>query len=145
MTKIERLENTIKEMEITLEMLKKELAEAKAAEAIAETTSEPKKVEKKATKKAPKKNLNKCITVDEILEATPTLDVESPIKYKDLAWNISEEDIRAELETIELKHIKKIAKEAGYTERSSSKKTAINNLVEVIMSRRTRGDVFKTR
>ena len=138
MTKIERLENTIKEMEATLEMLRKELADARAEE---ETQTTPAPKAPKA-QKAPKKNINKCITVDEVL-AMPTLDAESPIKYKDIAWDISEEEMRKELETIELKHIKKIAKEAGYTERSTSKKKAIDTLVRIIMSRRTRGDVFK--
>ena len=143
MTKIERLENTIKEMEATLEMLRKELADARAEEdAQAQTAPIPVPVPK--AQKAPKKNINKCITVDDVL-AMPTLDAESPIKYKDIAWNISEEEMRKELETIELKHIKKIAKEAGYTERSTSKKKAIDTLVRIIMSRRTRGDVFKTR
>ena len=142
MTKIERLENTIKEMEATLEMLRKELADARAEEdAQTQTTPIPAPKAPKA-QKAPKKNINKCITVDEVL-AMPTLDAESPIKYKDIAWDISEEEMRKELETIELKHIKKIAKEAGYTERSTSKKKAIDTLVRIIMSRRTRGDVFK--
>jgi hypothetical protein len=141
MTKRERLENTIKEMETTLEMLKKELEEViKAEESTVEATEKPKK-----SKKAPKKNINKCLTVDDVLESTKTLDADSPVKYNELAWNISEEDIRIKLNAIELKHIKKIAKEAGYTERSSSKKTAINNLIDIIMSRRTKGDVFKTR
>ena len=140
MTKIERLENTIKEMEATLEMLRKELADARAEEdAQAQTTPAPKAPK---AQKAPKKNINKCITVDDVL-AMPTLDAESPIKYKDIAWGISEEEMRKELETIELKHIKKIAKEAGYTERSTSKKKAIDTLVRIIMSRRSRGDVFK--
>lgn len=130
MTKREQLENTIKEMENALEMLRKELEEV------------IKKEEEKQEVPAPKKNINKCITVDEVL-AMPTLDAESPIKYKDIAWNISEEEIRKELEAIELKYIKKIAKEAGYTERSTSKKKAIDTLVRIIMSRRTRGDVFK--
>ena len=94
------------------------------------------------TQKAPKKNINKCITVNGVL-AMPTLDAESPIKYKDIAWGISEEEMRKELETIDLKYIKKIAKEAGYTERSTSKKKAIDTLVKIIMNRRTRGDVFK--
>ena len=138
MTKIERLENTIKEMEATLEMLRKELADARAEE---ETQTTPVPKAPKA-QKAPKKNINKCITVDDVL-AMPTLDAESPIKYKDIAWGISEEEMRKELETIELKHIKKIAKEAGYTERSTSKKKAIDTLVRIIMSRRSRGDVFK--
>ena len=137
MTKIERLENTIKEMEATLEMLRKELADARAEE---EAQIAPVPVPK--AQKAPKKNINKCITVDDVL-AMPTLDAESPIKYKDIAWDVSEEEMRKELETIELKHIKKIAKEAGYTERSTSKKKAIDTLVRIIMSRRTRGDVFK--
>ena len=144
MTKIERLENTIKEMEATLEMLRKELADARAEED-AQTQTVPVPVPKvPKAQKAPKKNINKCITVDDVL-AMPTLDAESPIKYKDIAWDISEEEMRKELETIELKHIKKIAKEAGYTERSTSKKKAIDTLVRIIMSRRTRGDVFKTR
>ena len=137
MTKIERLENTIKEMEATLEMLRKELADARAEE-----EAQPVPVPVPKAQKAPKKNINKCITVDDVL-AMPTLDAESPIKYKDIAWDISEEEMRKELETIELKHIKKIAKEAGYTERSTSKKKAIDTLVRIIMSRRTRGDVFK--
>ena len=89
-----------------------------------------------------KKNINKCLTVDDVLSA-PTLDADSPIKYKDIAWNISAEEIRRELETIDLKYIKKIAKEAGYVERSTSKKKAIDTLIELIMNRRTRGDVFK--
>lgn len=135
MTKREQLENTIKEMEITLEMLRKELEEVIKEEEQQETPT-PKK------EKAPKKSINKCVTVDEVL-AMPTLDAESPIKYKDIAWGISEEEMRKELETIELKHIKKIAKEAGYVERSSSKKKAIDTLVKIIMTRRTRGDVFK--
>ena len=135
MTKREQLENTIKEMEKTLEILRKELEEVIKKEEKQEALT-PK------TQKAPKKNINKCITVDEVL-AMPTLDAESPIKYKDIAWGISEEEMRKELETIELKHIKKIAKEAGYTERSTSKKKAIDTLVRIIMNRRTRGDVFK--
>ena len=135
MTKREQLENTIKEMENALEMLRKELEEVIKEEEKQETPA-PK------VQKAPKKNINKCITVDEVL-AMPTLDAESPIKYKDIAWGISEEEMRRELETIELKYIKKIAKEAGYTERSSSKKKAIDTLVKIIMNRRTRGDVFK--
>ena len=135
MTKREQLENTIKEMESALEMLRKELEEVIKEEEKQEIPT-PKK------EKAPKKNINKCITVDEVL-AMPTLDAESPIKYKDIAWGISEVEIRSELETIELKHIKKIAKEAGYTERSTSKKKAIDTLVKIIMNRRTRGDVFK--
>ena len=135
MTKREQLENTIKEMENALEMLRKELEEVIKEEEKQEAPT-PK------TQKAPKKNINKCITVDEVL-AMPTLDAESPIKYKDIAWGISEEEMRKELETIELKYIKKIAKEAGYTERSSSKKKAIDTLVKIIMNRRTRGDVFK--
>ena len=144
MTKIERLENTIKEMEATLEMLRKELADARAEEdSQTQTTPIPVPKAPKA-QKAPKKNINKCITVDDVL-AMPTLDAESPIKYKDIAWGISEEEMRKELETIELKHIKKIAKEAGYTERSTSKKKAIDTLVRIIMSRRSGGDVFKTR
>ena len=138
MTKREQLENTIKEMEATLEMLRKELADARAEE---ETQAAPAAPAPKA-QKAPKKNINKCITVDDVL-AMPTLDAESPIKYKDIAWGISEEEMRKELETIELKHIKKIAKEAGYAERSTSKKKAIDTLVRIIMSRRSRGDVFK--
>ena len=135
MTKRKQLENTIKEMESALEMLRKELEEV---------IKEEEKQEKPTPKvqKAPKKNINKCITVDEVL-AMPTLDAESPIKYMDIAWGISEEEMRRELETIELKYIKKIAKEAGYTERSSSKKKAIDTLVKIIMNRRTRGDVFK--
>ena len=135
MTKRERLENTIKEMENMLEMLKKELEEVIKEE-------EKQEVSTPKVQKAPKKNINKCITVDEVL-AMPTLDAESPIKYKDIAWGISEEEMRRELETIDLKYIKKIAKEAGYTERSSSKKKAIDTLVKIIMNRRTRGDVFK--
>ena len=135
MTKREQLENTIKEMENALEMLRKELVEV-IKEEQEQKASTPK------TQKASRKNINKCLTVDEVLSA-PTLDAESPIKYKDIAWNLSEEEIRKELETIELKHIKKIAKEAGYTERSTSKKKAIDTLIEIIMSRRTRGDVFK--
>lgn len=135
MTKREQLENTIKEMENALEMLRKELEEVIKEEEIQKAPT-PK------IQKAPKKNIDKCITVDEIL-ARPTLDAESPIKYKDIAWGISEEEMRKELETIELKHIKKIAKEAGYTERSTSKKKAIDTLVRIVMSRRTRGDVFK--
>ena len=140
MTKREQLENTIKEMENMLEILRKELEEVIKEE---ETQITPAPKAPKA-QKAPKKNINKCITVDDVL-AMPTLDAESPIKYKDIAWDISEEEMRKELETIELKHIKKIAKEAGYTERSTSKKKAIDTLVRIIMSRRTRGDVFKTR
>ena len=140
MTKREQLENTIKEMENMLEMLRKELEEVIKEE---ETQAVPVPKAPKA-QKAPKKNINKCITVDDVL-AMPTLDAESPIKYKDIAWGISEEEMRKELETIELKHIKKIAKEAGYTERSTSKKKAIDTLVRIIMSRRSRGDVFKTR
>ena len=140
MTKREQLENTIKEMENMLEMLRKELEEVIKEE---ETQAAPVPKAPKA-QKAPKKNINKCITVDDVL-AMPTLDAESPIKYKDIAWGISEEEMRKELETIELKHIKKIAKEAGYTERSTSKKKAIDTLVRIIMSRRSRGDVFKTR
>ena len=140
MTKREQLERTIKEMENTLEILRAELAAEIAAEA-AEAAKAPKA--KKA--EAPKaKKAKKCITVDEILEM-PTLDAESPVKYKDIAWNVSAEEIKSMLEPVELKHIKKIAKEAGYTERSTSKKKAIDNLVEIIMSRRTRGEVFKTR
>ena len=141
MTKREQLENTIKEMENMLEMLRKELEEVIKEE---ETQAAPAPKAPKAPKaqKAPKKNINKCITVDDVL-AMPTLDAESPIKYKDIAWGISEEEMRKELETIELKHIKKIAKEAGYTERSTSKKKAIDTLVRIIMSRRSRGDVFK--
>ena len=135
MTKREQLENTIKEMEKTLEILKKELEEVIKEE-------EKQEMPTPKVQKAPKKNINKCITVDEVL-AMPTLDAESPIKYKDIAWGISEEEMRRELETIELKYIKKIAKEAGYTERSSSKKKAIDTLVKIIMNRRTRGDVFK--
>jgi hypothetical protein len=135
MTRREQLENTIKEMESALEMLRKELEEVIKEEEKQEAPT-PK------VQKAPKKNINKCITVDEVL-AMPTLDAESPIKYKDIAWNISEEEIRKELETIDLKYIKKIAKEAGYTERSTSKKKAIDTLVKIIMNRRTRGDVFK--
>ena len=135
MTKRERLENTIKEMENMLEMLKKELEEVIKEE-------EKQEVSTPKVQKAPKKNINKCITVDEVL-AMPTLDAESPIKYKDIAWGISEEEMRRELETIDLKYIKKIAKEAGYTERSTSKKKAIDTLVKIIMNRRTRGDVFK--
>jgi hypothetical protein len=138
MTKRE-LENTIKEMENILEMLRKELAEVIKEE---EAQTAPVPVPAPKAPKAPKKNINKCITVDDVL-AMPTLDAESPIKYKDIAWDISEEEMRKELETIELKHIKKIAKEAGYTERSTSKKKAIDTLVRIIMSRRTRGDVFK--
>ena len=138
MTKREQLENTIKEMENMLEMLRKELEEV-IKEEETQTTPAPKAPK---AQKAPKKNINKCITVDDVL-AMPTLDAESPIKYKDIAWDISEEEMRKELETIELKHIKKIAKEAGYTERSTSKKKAIDTLVRIIMSRRTRGDVFK--
>ena len=134
MTKREQLENTIREMENTLELLKKELKEFKEEEE--QKASEPK------TQKASKKNINKCLTVDDVLSA-PTLDADSPIKYKDIAWNLSVEEIKKELETIELKYIKKIAKEAGYTERSTSKKKAIDTLIEIIMSRRTRGDVFK--
>ena len=141
MTKIERLENTIKEMEATLEMLRKELADARAEEN-AQVQTAPVPVPVPKAQKTPKKNINKCITVDDVL-VMPTLDAESPIKYKDIAWDISEEEMRKELETIELKHIKKIAKEAGYTERSTSKKKAIDTLVRIIMSRRTRGDVFK--
>ena len=140
MTKKEQFENTIKEMENMLEILRKELEEV-IKEEETQTTPAPKAPK---AQKAPKKNINKCITVDDVL-AMPTLDAESPIKYKDIAWNISEEEMRKELETIELKHIKKIAKEAGYTERSTSKKKAIDTLVRIIMSRRTRGDVFKTR
>jgi hypothetical protein len=135
MTKRELLENTIKEMESALEMLRKELEEVIKEE-------EKQEMPTPKVQKAPKKNINKCITVDEVL-AMPTLDAESPIKYKDIAWNISEEEIRKELETIDLKYIKKIAKEAGYTERSTSKKKAIDTLVKIIMNRRTRGDVFK--
>ena len=135
MTKREQLENTIKEMEKTLEILKKEQEEVIQEE-------EKQEMPTPKVQKAPKKNINKCITVDEVL-AMPTLDAESPIKYKDIAWGISEEEMRRELETIELKYIKKIAKEAGYTERSSSKKKAIDTLVKIIMNRRTRGDVFK--
>ena len=138
MTKREQLENTIKEMENMLEMLRKELEEV-IKEEETQTTPAPKAPK---AQKAPKKNINKCITVDDVL-AMPTLDAESPIKYKDIAWGISEEEMRKELETIELKHIKKIAKEAGYTERSTSKKKAIDTLVRIIMSRRSRGDVFK--
>ena len=140
MTKREQLENTIKEMENMLEILRKELEEV-IKEEEAQTTPAPKAPK---AQKTPKKNINKCITVDDVL-AMPTLDAESPIKYKDIAWGISEEEMRKELETIELKHIKKIAKEAGYTERSTSKKKAIDTLVRIIMSRRSRGDVFKTR
>ena len=140
MTKREQLENTIKEMENMLEILRKELEEVIKEEEI-QTTPVPAPKAPKA-QKAPKKNINKCITVDDVL-AMPTLDAESPIKYKDIAWGISEEEMRKELETIELKHIKKIAKEAGYTERSTSKKKAIDTLVRIIMSRRSRGDVFK--
>ena len=140
MTKREQLENTIKEMENMLEILRKELEEVIKEE---ETQAAPVPVPKAPkAQKAPKKNINKCITVDDVL-AMPTLDAESPIKYKDIAWGISEEEMRKELETIELKHIKKIAKEAGYTERSTSKKKAIDTLVRIIMSRRSRGDVFK--
>ena len=135
MTKREQLENTIKEMESALEMLRKELEEVIKEE-------EKQEIPTPKVQKAPKKNINKCITVDDVL-AMPTLDAESPIKYKDIAWGISEEEMRKELETIELKYIKKIAKEAGYTERSSSKKKAIDTLVRIIMNRRTRGDVFK--
>ena len=135
MTKREQLENTIKEMEKTLEMLRKELEEVIKEE-------EKQEISAPKAQKAPKKNINKCITVDEVL-AMPTLDAESPIKYKDIAWGISEEEMRKELETIDLKYIKKIAKEAGYTERSTSKKKAIDTLVKIIMNRRTRGDVFK--
>lgn len=135
MTKREQLETTIKEMESALEMLRKELEEIIKEEEKQEAPT-PK------VQKAPKKNINKCITVDDVL-AMPTLDAESPIKYKDIAWGISEEEIRKELETIDLKYIKKIAKEAGYTERSTSKKKAIDTLVKIIMNRRTRGDVFK--
>ena len=134
MSLIKQLENTIKEMESALEMLKKELEEVIKEEE--KQNSAPK------TPKAPKKNINKCITVNDVLEI-PTLDAESPIKYKDIAWNIGEEEIRKELETIDLKYIKKIAKEAGYTERSTNKKKAIDTLVKIIMNRRTRGDVFK--
>ena len=122
-------------MENALEMLRKELEEVIKEEEKQEPPT-PK------VQKAPKKNIYKCITVDEVL-AMPTLDAESPIKYMDIAWGISEEEMRRELETIELKYIKKIAKEAGYTERSSSKKKAIDTLVKIIMNRRTRGDVFK--
>ena len=140
MTKREQLENTIKEMENMLEILRKELEEViKEEETQAAPVPAPKAPK---AQKAPKKNINKCITVDDVL-AMPTLDAESPIKYKDIAWGISEEEMRKELETIELKHIKKIAKEAGYTERSTSKKKAIDTLVRIIMSRRSRGDVFK--
>ena len=135
MTRREQLENTIKEMENALEMLRKELEEVIKEEEKQEAPT-PK------VQKAPKKNINKCITVDDVL-AMPTLDAESPIKYKDIAWGITEEEIRKELETIDLKYIKKIAKEAGYTERSTSKKKAIDTLVKIIMNRRTRGDVFK--
>lgn len=135
MTKRKQLENTIKEMESALEMLRKELEEVIKEE-------EKQEMSTSKVQKAPKKNINKCITVDEVL-AMPTLDAESPIKYKDIAWGISEEEIRKELETIDLKYIKKIAKEAGYTERSTSKKKAIDTLVKIIMNRRTRGDVFK--
>lgn len=135
MTKREQLENTIKEMENALEMLKKELEEVIKEE-------EKQEIPTPKTQKAPKKNINKCITVNDVL-TLPTLDAESPIKYKDIAWNISEEEIRKELETIDLKYIKKIAKEAGYTERSTSKKKAIDTLVGIIMNRRSRGDVFK--
>lgn len=135
MTRREQLENTIKEMENALEMLRKELEEVIKEEEKQEAPT-PK------VQKAPKKNINKCITVDDVL-AMPTLDAESPIKYKDIAWGINEEEIRKELETIDLKYIKKIAKEAGYTERSTSKKKAIDTLVKIIMNRRTRGDVFK--
>ena len=136
MTKREQLENTIKEMESALEMLRKELAEVIKEEETQKAQKAPK------TQKAPKKNINKCLTVDDVL-SVPTLDADSPIKYKDIAWNISAEEIRKELETIDLKYIKKIAKEAGYTERSTSKKKAIDTLIEIIMNRRTRGDVFK--
>ena len=140
MTKREQLENTIKEMENMLEILRKELEEViKEEETQAAPVPAPKAPK---AQKAPKKNINKCITVDDVL-AMPTLDAESPIKYKDIAWGINEEEMRKELETIELKHIKKIAKEAGYTERSTSKKKAIDTLVRIIMSRRSRGDVFK--
>lgn len=135
MTKRKQLENTIKEMESALEMLRKELEEVIKEE-------EKQEIPTPKVQKAPKKNINKCITVDDVL-AMPTLDAESPIKYKDIAWGISEEEIRKELETIDLKYIKKIAKEAGYTERSTSKKKAIDTLVRIIMTRRTRGDVFK--
>ena len=135
MTKREQLENTIKEMESALEMLRKELEEVIKEE-------EKQEMPTPKVQKAPKKNINKCITVNDVL-AMPTLDAESPIKYKDIAWGISEEEIRKELETIDLKYIKKIAKEAGYTERSTSKKKAIDTLVKIIMNRRTRGDVFK--
>ena len=135
MTKREQLENTIKEMESALEMLRKELEEVIKEEETQEMST-------LKVQKAPKKNINKCITVNDVL-AMPTLDAESPIKYKDIAWGISEEEIRKELETIDLKYIKKIAKEAGYTERSTSKKKAIDTLVKIIMNRRTRGDVFK--
>lgn len=135
MTKREQLENTIKEMESALEMLRKELEEVIKEE-------EKQEIPTPKVQKAPKKNINKCITVDDVL-AMPTLDAESPIKYKDIAWGISEEEMRKELETIDLKYIKKIAKEAGYTERSTSKKKAIDTLVKIIMNRRTRGDVFK--
>ena len=135
MTKREQLENTIKEMESALEMLRKELEEVIKEE-------EKQEMSTLKVQKAPKKNINKCITVNDVL-AMPTLDAESPIKYKDIAWGISEEEIRKELETIDLKYIKKIAKEAGYTERSTSKKKAIDTLVKIIMNRRTRGDVFK--
>ena len=135
MTRREQLENTIKEMENALEMLRKELEEVIKEE-------EKQEISTPKVQKAPKKNINKCITVDDVL-AMPTLDAESPIKYKDIAWGITEEEIRKELETIDLKYIKKIAKEAGYTERSTSKKKAIDTLVKIIMNRRTRGDVFK--
>ena len=135
MTKREQLENTIKEMEKTLEILRKELEEVIKEE-------EKQEVPTPKIQKAPKKNIDKCITVNDVL-AMPTLDAESPIKYKDIAWGISEEEMRKELETIDLKYIKKIAKEAGYTERSTSKKKAIDTLVKIIMNRRTRGDVFK--
>ena len=65
------------------------------------------------------------------------------MKYRELAWNISEEELVRTLESLEMKQIKQIAKEGGMPIRTTKKEKAIESIVKIIMSRRTRGDVFK--